>query len=220
MAQAVIKDKVFKYNKINYFRAGSENLKLGDYGEKQTPNGKSNYLHVYDNLKLDHFTVFSAGPIEIDFEKSTKVGFNIAFPVKVVEAGVNVSYDSLKSGKVQLMKFYIKAGKQLADEINASPEMITGLKSLKKERFVNQIFVVMEAQMAKKVSSTTGLKVSTIGNIMNIEGELAGGGGNNTVVKLAAGTVFAYGLVAPNWNKPKKQATHVTTFKPDQQGIG
>ena len=62
-----IKDNMFKFGKVKYWRAKAENIELGSYGEKKTLGG--GYVAIQANIKKKHLkgAVKSVGPYAINW---------------------------------------------------------------------------------------------------------------------------------------------------------
>src|SRR5688500_6687490 len=68
---AVVKDNYIRYNGIRYFKAGSESVTLGSYGEKKDPVTKANYLEVQSHIPYDKLKVKTAVIVDIDFKQTS-----------------------------------------------------------------------------------------------------------------------------------------------------
>jgi len=223
MKIANLKNKAFIFNNWRYFTTTAENIKLGSYGNKIVSLANANYLAVIRTIDLDGVDIDKVEPISFDFSKVKKGDFKFASPIKVVDINANADYEGLKSGNLVLLKFSINMG-TLLDILNSKTQeaekAIKELKKLKRPRLVNQIFSVVSAELASKLSASTSLKAKSNVNGIDISGEIGGSMSNASIVKLSEGTVFAYGLLEPIFQKPKAQAQMIETFAPDQQGIG
>jgi hypothetical protein len=224
MATATVRDNHLLYNGIRYFRANSEEVELGSYGEKRTPLFGANYLEIYKNLPFEKLDVEEAVIVDIDFTHTTEHDFSAKGSLEIVGIGAKLSagqtYSKLRSGELKLVKFSVKRG-DVVDAINASPNARTQLDTLGNDaRIAHQIFVVMEAKLAEKTASATDFGVSASKG--DIQLELKGGvksSGDSTVI-LSEGSTFAYLLLEPVWDSAsKKKRQKVVSGKDDQWGL-
>jgi hypothetical protein len=224
MATATIRDNHILYNGVRYFRANSEEVELGSYGEKRTPLFGANYLEVYKNLPFEKLEVEDAVIAGIDFSHTTEHDFSAKGNLEVLGISGKVSagqtYSKLRSGELSLLKLSVKRG-AMVDAINASPNARETIDSLGNDaRVAHQIFVVMEAKLAEQMASATRFGVSASKGDLTLE--LDGGvkSSGTTTVTLSEGSTFAYLLLDLEWNHPsKKKRTKVVGAKDDQWGL-
>lgn len=202
---AIIKDNHLKYNGKNYFRAGSEDILIGSYGEKKSPLTQANYLEVQDGIPTPKLKVRQAVIVDIDFKQSSKKDIEANVNKSVVFKGsVETAYEDLKAGKLKLVKFIIE-NEDIKDAINSSPKVIENLKAYGNDsRVCHQVFVVLEATIAESVTSSTKFDVSGTDGSIRI-GVSGGTSKNNTsVITLSKGSTFAYGIVKLDWDANQK----------------
>ena len=225
MTKAIIRDNYMNFGGIKYFRSNADEIELGSYGEKRTPLFGANYLEVYKNLPFNKLKVDDAQIVEIDFTRSSESDFTIKGGLKIAGADVSLSgtqtYNQLRSGELALMKLSVKRG-DMVDAINASPRARDKIDDLGNDvRVCHQVFVVMEANLARSFSSSTNFDVS--GEKGDIHIEVSGGHSRSgsTEVTLHEGTVFAYLMLQLEWDKKsKRKRTKVVNAKDDQWSFG
>ena len=224
MATATVRDNHLLYNGICYFRANSEEVELGSYGEKRTPVFGANYLEIYKNLPFEKLQVEEAVIVGIDFSHTTEHDFSTKANLEIVGVSGKLSgsqtYSKLRSGELKLVKLSVKRG-DMVDAINAAPDVRSKLDSLGNDaRVAHQIFVVVEAKLAEEMASSTGFGVSaTKGDItLELNGNAKSSG--HSKVTLSEGSTFAYLLLEPLWDHPSKnKRTKVVNAKDDQWGL-
>jgi len=223
MSNAILKNKTLVFNHWSYFLASAENVTLGSYGEKKTPVGKPNYLLKERDFDLSGVLINSVEKIKLDVSKTKKGDFSLSGNAKAADGNVGVSYDNFKNASLVLMKFSISLGETrdlFNSDNNKSKTAIKELKVMKKPRIVNQVFVIVSADFADSISNSFDFKLKATAK--GIEATLSGNhtGTSTTKLTISAGTVFAYGLLEPVFQKPKATADKISTFTPDQFGIG
>lgn len=203
---AVIKDNHLKYNGKTYFRAGSEDVLIGSYGEKKTPLTKSNYLEVQDRIPVPKLKIREAVTVDIDFKQSTKTDIEANINKSVVFKGsVNTGYEALKAGTLKLVKLVIE-NEDVKDAINASPKVIEDLKVYGNDsRVCHQVFVVLEATIADAITSATNFDVSGTDGSTKISVSGGTSKSSTTVITLSPGSTFAYGIVKLDWDANQKK---------------
>lgn len=220
---AILKNNCLVFNKWSYFLASAENLKLGSYGSKMTPLLKPNYLLKHYDLDLSAAKIDCVKKIDLDLSSMSKGDFKVGADAKVADGNLGVTFENFKDGKLVLMKLSVSLG-EIRDCINASnPQAIKAIQelvSIKNPRIVNQIFVIISADFASKMTLSTGIKIKSNVKGIDIELEAEHSGKRSSKISISEGTVFAYGMLAPVFGKPKAQATQIETFTPDQFGNG
>ena len=223
---AVIKKHHLVFNGKKYFRAGSEDVGLGSYGEKRTPAGGGNYLLVEGNLlpKSMRFRAKQATVVDIDFKRSRRTSFVAKGSAPIVggwlEGNMGATYDSLASGKLKLVKFRILPT-DLEDAVNTTRNVLARMKhDGMRARIANEIFIVMEATLAKKVTSGVNAKVSGSAGMMKLTVESRTSASNETSLTISKGTTFAYMLLKPEWDRRiKSRRTRIVDWEDDQWGV-
>lgn len=211
MALAVVKDSRLTYNGISYFRASSESLTIGAYGEKRTPITKPNYLEVQSDLPASKLVISTATTVSIDFTNSTSV--DVKLHLKPAGSGYSgsgdVAYNDLKSGKLKLVKLEMRLD-AMKTAFNTSPAALANLKSYGSDaRAVQQIFIVLSATEATTVTTATSWTLTKVDNTL----KLTTGSSNSTVVTFSSGTTYAYLLCKADWNSGKSA---IDKFTDDQ----
>lgn len=220
MANAKVKANHLHYNGKNYFRVGSEDVQLVSYGEKKSPITQGNYLEVQDRLPIPKIKVRKATVVDIDFSKSTKAdvlaNVNVA---GVFGASSGKAYESLKEGRLKLVKLIVE-NEDVESAINKSPKARNNLIDYGNDaRVAHQIFVVLEATLAKKFAASKTFDVSVKAGVVNVSVNGGVGASGQTSVSLSKGSTFAYGLAKLDWDaKQKKNKTKVTKVTDDQWG--
>jgi hypothetical protein len=221
MALAVVRDNHLNFNGIQYFRGNSSEVDLGSYGEKRAPAFGANYLEVYRNIPPRKLKIKEVSEVEIDFDRSTQADIEGGFTMgDVIGASSGNIYSRMSSGELKLVKFSVSIA-DMVDAANESPRALEHLIDMGNgARIAHQIFVVMEASLARSMSvgKTFDVKV-TAGDIeVSAEGDIKIN--RNTSVTLAEGTTFAYLLLNPEWDhKRKSKRTRIVGARDDQWGL-
>ena len=216
MAKAIVKNSHFILSGHKYFMGRAENIRLGTYGEKRTSPLYKNYLDGQSNIPMLNFNIEKPTIVEIDFEKSKKADFNIDANYKVAGGTIGYSYENMKQGKLALIKMIIQS-KEITDFINNDEDLLEEFKSYKIPRVANQVFVVVEASFAETFSSKADFKANFEKGILTVEANTEAGASGKSTLTISPGTVFAYGIVKPVFNKDKSK---ITKFETDQWGMG
>ncbi len=221
MAMAKVRDSHLTYNGIRYFRANSEEIELGSYGEKRTPIFGTNYLEVYKNIPFGKLEVEDVVTVDIDYSTTSESDLSVGGSFKVLGVGgsgkVGNIYGKLRSGELSLVKFSVKRG-DMVDAINASPRARDKIDDLGNDaRVAHQIFVVMDAKLAESMTSTTNFDVSVDKGDINVSVAGSVSKGGKTSVTLSEKSTLAYLLLSLVWDsKSKKKRTKIKSAKDDQ----
>ena len=222
-ADARVKNNHLHFQGKNYFRVGAATVTQGAYGEKKSPIFQGNYLEVQATLpapKLDG-KVKQAAIVDIDWDKSSSVGADLQGSVpSVVNTGAKVKVSDLKSGKLKLVYLYILPN-DIKTATNNSPKALDNLRSYGADaRIAHEIFVVMEAETARQITTSGSLSVGLApgggllltGGLLPVQGKLVGGGATTSRVQvtLSPGTTYAYLLVKLKWTAGKKSIEKCT----------
>jgi hypothetical protein len=198
---AVIKDNHLKFNGKSYFRAGSESVELGSYGEKKTPIAKANYLEVQGHVARPKLEVRTATIVDIDFKQSTEKDFKANVLAGAVGGSVDTAYKRLDKGELKLVKFEVELV-DMKKALNDSPIVRDNLDKYGGDaRVCHQIFVVLEASIATKISSSTSLAVAGTTGGLTVTAKGKTKDEKDTTVTLSKGTTFAYLLAKMDWDK-------------------
>lgn len=214
MLKARLKDNHFLFKGARYFSTKAENIHLGTYGRKATPLLSPNYLDPNRRFKFKDTMVERVEPISITIENTTDFNANIAGKIKVVDGEVSVDVNKFGTAELVVIKFHILSG-PLMDAFNSDSTELKRLKKIRNARIANQVFVVVSAEMARKVTSATELSAKTIDGTVKITGSV--NTSNDTTISFSEGTILAYGLVKPIWDKQKEKIERMVT---DQQSFG
>lgn len=204
---ASVHDNHLEYMGKNYFRVGADVVTLGAYGEKKSPLLKGNYLEVQSTLPPAKIAkkVTNAAVVAIDFTSTKKAEIEANLSgIKVVNAGTTVTYEALKTAKLKLVHVVITAV-DIRDAANSTAGALANLKSYGKDARISQeIFVVMEAELADSFTASNTFEVTgTTTTGITITGKHTVSGGADSKVVLSKGTTFAYLLVKLQWNSAK-----------------
>ena len=201
-----ITDSKFVYSGKSYFRGGCEDINLVSFGEKKTILGKPPYLYVAgtvsaQNLGKVHVTV--SGPYSIEWEKFSDSDVNVGIKYLTAAGGqVGFNRNAAKSANLVLMKLSLSSN-DLEKLLNDYADVARN--SLKEEgddaRIVSDNWLVMEAELASKVTTGGSVSVSaplgTSGFTLEVGGSTSST--TSTKVQIPENTCFAYLL-----NKVKK----------------
>lgn len=222
MATTKIKQAFFLHGGIRYFRTRAENIELGNYGEKQVPATKPNFLAVYDRLDpaaMAKARVRVGKSTKIDWKKVTKVEVGVPkLKYLTVDGGkVNFSLQVADQAKLELVKFSIDFG-PLCKVVNSDAAALAYLKDKGPKRLVCDIWVVVEAKLSEKFGSQATMKVAAAKkDAIDLEVTAAFEGDSKSIVTLSKDTTFAYLLAKPaEWNDATGE---LMDLKPDQQGL-
>ncbi len=228
---AIVKTNHIRFDGKDYFRGGAEDVQLGSYGEKKTPVFKANYLEVQARLPADKLRIRQAVDATIDVSKSD----NFSVGLKAQAAGtidgvpVEVSLDDkatmqrIREGHLRLVKL-VMDNEDVRAAINSTPEALDRLRGYGPDaRIVHQVFVVMDARLFQSLTASGSVTVSGSAEIDGIKisstQSVSGGMAHSTTVTLSRGSIFAYGLVAIDWNKSGGKKTDIKKLSDDQWGF-
>jgi hypothetical protein len=224
MAQVIVKPNRLKFNGKNYFRAGSEDVLVGSYGEKRTPIFGANYLEVKDLIDPSKLEIDDVVVADIDFARTRRGDLEEAFsaPIKGIDVSVGSTqaWEKFQSGELKLVKLAVR-NNDMEDAINADADAIDDLRDYgNRARVAHQAWVVMSATLAEEFSRAQSFDVSGgRGKIkVTIKGK-TGGSGSSTVT-VSKGSTFAYLLASLDWNaKRKRKKNRVIDLDDDQWSV-
>lgn len=204
-----ITDSKFVYSGKSYFRGGCEDINLVSFGEKKTPFLKAPYLYVAGTVtaeKLGKVNVTVSGPYSIEWEKFSDSDVNVGIKYLTAAGGqVGFSRNAAKSANLVLMKLSLVTN-PLKTLLNDYANVARNF--LKEEgndaRIVSDAWIVMEAQLASKVTTGGSVSVSaplgTSGFTLEVGGSTSST--TSTKVQIPENTCFAYLLnKVKKWNK-------------------
>jgi hypothetical protein len=193
---------------------------IGGYGEKKSPLTQANYLEVQGHVAFDKLKVQEAGIIEIDFKqsKSTDVKAKLGTAVGHLGLGVDTAYTKLEKGELKLVKFVVE-NESLRKTVNDLPGVLKNLDKYGNDaRIAHQIFVVLEAETATRVTSATTVTASGTKDGVKLTVAATGKNGRDTTVTLSKGMTYAYLLVKIDWDK-KAKSLRIEKLTDDQQSV-
>jgi hypothetical protein len=208
---AVVHNSYLSFNGKNYFRAGSESVHIGAYGEKRTPILAPNYLEVQLDIAADKLLVNAVTTVAIDFNQSTEADLKLHLKSADTNATGTLAYNDLKSGKLKLLKLEMLLGELLV--VNSLPTALAKLRSYGGDaRVCNEMFVVLHAELADQYVLSGGASFRKD----DVSLKMSAKNTRNTDVTLSSGTCFAYLLAEPHWGPGKDR---IEKFTDDQHGF-
>ena len=225
MPTATLHPAQFIFEGLHYFRGGAENVLLGSFGQKGnvlvTP-----HLVVQDTV-AGPFDARTLPAVAIDFTSdstfdttlSAKVTAAIGATPAEIAASANTKTAFSSTGHLRLVKIIVEAN-DMKRALIADAERLATFKACgPSARICNEIWVVMEATLADKLTSSGGLSLTpsmkTGAVDLTATASVAGSGGNSSTVTIPAETAFAYMLLKPSWNH-----ADLALLDQDQFGIG
>lgn len=221
MAKVVVKNNHLHFNGTNYFRRMSEDVVLGSYGKKKMPLNQINYLEVKNELPKSKFKIKEIAKVDIDFSRSGNFEqFANATVLGIFKGSSEKKYEALQSGQLVLTKFIV-AQNEIIKAINDSPVHRDNLIEYdNKARVVNEIFVVVEAELARRIEASGSLDGQVSVKAVTAGVRTRGGVSNRSSVKLSTGMCLAYQLLDLKWDaKRKNKKTKVVDTNIDEHGI-
>lgn len=203
-----IRDSYLKVNGIRYFRGNASVISLGDFGRKKQPVFRTNYLEVYDNAGLVDVDLEAKLILDVDQEELRKAMGSVTVAFAEQNASANLEGTKEKKWNLSLIQLAMSLSDIESNVLDQEDE--EDFKRLgTKARVAYQVWIVLEAEYAKKVKSAGNLKATVLPGGAVINGELGANGQRETLVKLSKGSTFAYLLAK------RKENSHFTT---DQHG--
>jgi len=219
VAKTKITKKGFKYNGMHYWRAGSQNVKLGTYGNKRSSYG----VEAHNDIKATNFRgkVDVSGVYQIDWSKDSKFGAQGQVQYVGYKGGASYSREAKKGAKLKLVLMNVKKGPLQTIINKKSKGALKFFKNNKNARVVSGVWVVMEAQLADSISNSGGVSFGgTTPNGMKFSGKFDAKSKTTTSVTIPRGAIFAYMThKASKWNKKKRKKTTIKAMKDDQVGM-
>lgn len=221
-----ITDSKFVYSGKSYFRGGCEDVNLVTFGEKKTPIGKANYLYVAGTVtpkNLGEVKVTVSGPYSIEWEKFSDSDVNVGIKYLTAAGGqVGFSRQAAKSANLVLMKLSLGS---IAMKKLLNNHADVARNYLKEEgndaRIVSDVWIVMEAQLASKVTTGGSVSVSAPLGTSGFTLEVGGSTSSTTTTKVQIpdNTCFAYLLnKVKKWDKVGNKWT-VVELEDDTKGL-
>lgn len=203
-------DSKFVYSAKSYFRGACEDLNLVTFGEKKTPIGNvATYLYVAGTITADNLAkvkVTASGPYSIEWEKFSDSDVNVGIKYLTV-AGGQAAFNRKTAAAADLVLMKLSLGSiELTNLLNKyAPKARSYLKDEGNDaRIVSDVWIVMEAQLASKVTSGGSLSVTaplgTSGFTLQVGGSTSST--TTTKVQIPEKTCFAYTLAkVKKWDK-------------------
>jgi hypothetical protein len=228
-SEAKVTKHYLEWGTQKYFRGKAENVELCSYGEKKDPIGANAYLAVQAKVQREHLAgkIQEVPPLTVDWNSASKadveVNGEVQYFVLNAKTAKSASYEKVKSGHLELVKFFINEG-PLQRMLNKEAD--GARKYLAEEgadgRIVSEIWVAMEAEMAehfRNAASTTSAASGALGPVQAaLEITASGGTQGSQTISLSPGTTFAYLMHKVNkWNKDK---TQIEGLEDDRKGMG
>jgi hypothetical protein len=238
---ARITNTSLKFAGLSYFRANAPSVQLGAFGAKKTPLTKQNYLEVLGRIPAARLKVHRATKATIDFTgtSSVDVAVDVSVPVSGPEldtglgeeTGVapdtgtltlspSVAYEQMRHDELCLVKLDIYPS-DIIRAANDSPAVLRHLKECGDGgRLVHQIFMVLTAETAKVVTSSTSLALSATDGQVMVTAEGSHGSTGDLKLELSSRTTFAYLLLKLKWDaRQKKNWKRIVGSEDDQQSL-
>ena len=221
-----ISDSKFVYSGKSYFRGGCEDVNLVSFGEKKSPIGKPHYLYVAGTVtatSLAQAKVTVSGPYSIEWAKFSDTDVNVGIKYLTAAGGqVGFSRNAAKSANLVLMKLSLNS---IALKTLLNKHAGTARNYLRDEgndaRIVSDVWIVMEAQLASKVTSGGSVSVSApVGTSgFNLEVGTSASSTVATNVQIPENTCFAYLFSkVKKWDKVNGESM-VEELEDDTKGL-
>lgn len=218
MAEAIkLTESKFVYNGIPYWRRKAESMLPGTWGRKKTPFGASAYVQDEGRIPAEKLKIRKVTEANIDFDQMSTTdiavsvvapGFGKLKPEEVVEKG--------RQGQLKLVKLEVE---NLADAINDSPRVLEALQDLGDGRVVGEVFLVMEAKIARTVTTSRSLGLSAVVQGVVITGDVKSDTSSEVLCEVSEGSCFAYLPFEPKWEENmKRKRTKVIRCEDDLKG--
>jgi hypothetical protein len=215
-----IADNHLQLEGINYFRANSSDVQIGDLGEKHTPLTQQNYLSVEGGVPAPKLKVRRVLTLSIDQSTLTEknLGVTITVPgfgtVTPAAASQQLREDTLKLVKLEMLPA------DLVDGANHSPKVIDALKRIGNDgRLVHQVILALQNSTATTFSKAVTLDIEGTVAGLQLTAHASGGSSGGTTINLSKST-FAYLLLKPKWDANNKNNwTRIVDWEDDQWSL-
>jgi hypothetical protein len=228
MAMADLNDKRFKFDGKSYFVAGSHECQIGSAGEKRSPLGKPKNLDVHSQVNPDKIGRLNSTVIKVTLDIEKQTGLRELIPLTLPDVPIPIPIEiehiseKLTKGTLKLVHIWVNEN-TLKNSANDSPRLLNDLIDWGGDaRLVNEVFVVVDAQVAEKFGSQTSFRIGkSVSGLIDAEIGGSGGRAGTVEVTLSPGAVFAYQLADIKWDaKAKKNRQFIDKLKDDQYGTG
>lgn len=197
-ADATVREDHFHFEGVDYFRGHAAAVQLGDVGRKWRSTGGQSHLAA--PVRLPREALPLARVTRIDLRGALVRGSDIAVCITVAEVGslgASTVARLLADETLCLVKLEA-APRDMVDAADASAGVRDVLsRSGSAARLVHQVFVILEAALAKDLSQAQRWLLSGTRDECTLTG--IGADGQRSVVVLKAGATFAYLLLRPIW---------------------
>lgn len=217
-----------KHNNIKYFRSKAENVQLGSYGRKKDAVGAMAYLSVHDRVDPKNMVGRARflGRTTIDWDSTSSSEWESSGAVTYLtvngRGSATAGLRSARRAHLELIKLGMDAG-DLQQMLNRAAGKAR--RYLRDEgndaRFVSEIYVVVEAEIAESFASAVasgGEVVAKLTKALSLEFEADhrhSSGGSVSVIP-SRGTTFAYGMhKVARWDGDR-----ITRLEDDRKGMG
>lgn len=221
-----ITKSAFVFNGKRYFRAGSEDLEMGAFGEKKTPITKPNYLAkegTVSTKNLSKVKVDVSGPFSIDWSKYSSSNVSAGISYLKLAGGIGAfNRNVAKNANLKLVKFSL-GETPLKNLLNKHAGAARNALDAEGNdgRIVSAVFVAMEGKLASQVSNAGSVNVSVPVANSGFVVDLGGGGSStsNSEVLIPPNTSFAYLLhKVKKWEKSNGKRL-IKDMEDDQQSL-
>lgn len=216
MSTAKLKDNFVEYNGIRYFRAGSDVVRIGTWGEKRTPVLRPNRLDPKGQLNNSKIQGVRATEVDIDVSSVTDSTISVdgSDLTNTVGGNASVAIERIRNGKLKLVLLQVPTHR-LKDGLNDAPTVRANLKAEGNDgRIVDAVLVVTSATVAETVVRSGSLDISGTANGFNVGASGGTSMQSTSVVNFSSGSVFGYSLANPKFRRGE-----VVDFKRDQHGL-
>jgi hypothetical protein len=220
-----IKKNHFSYGGTKYFRKAAESLNLGSYGNKVKNIFVANGL-IHDDTVKGVLPVKAVTSFSLSTASTATNSFGVdgKFVTAKVngQGGINVNWTKEELRDLSLIKIDITSEKQLRDNSNADTNCFRQLRDHNNGRICDQIFVIVSSNLIQNASFSAGIDANISVSNSKFTLNLAGATANTSslTLEVSAGSVFAYALRKPDFDKLiKKNAKKIDQLTRDEWGV-
>lgn len=230
------------------FVRGADKVIIGSYGQKKTPVAGKNYIAVHDDIEGLDDVINESSVHEAAFDSSFNFNHfgDMSLPLKAFSLGIDdeFAYKMLIQGHCTFKLMHIRTG-DLEKKINRRPRLIEELREFPRLRLVTSVIhlesCVLKSSKDHDFSVVGDLDVGIGGGeggdapkgkgkgfkrpedapfTLSVDGDDSGGDERRLHFKYGPGSVFAYALHKPKWDKKNKnKRTRITGWEDDFQGV-
>lgn len=217
-----IKDRVFKYGGLKYYRAAAHEINLGSYGKKKVPFGKTGHLEVAGRIRPRHLAdePIKVAKVAIDWDRVSEADIGVTGGLTYQGVGINVSHaftlSRARSARLQLVSFSI-AENPLERVLNTEANFVR--REMEDEggdaRVVSEVWIAMEAELASDFRTGTMNSADVDYQGASLQVSVGTNNQNRSRVTLEPGTTFAYRLSrVRRWNNDRTRITDMAIDHP------